>query len=98
MDIECKVKKEVLCVKLDGRLDFETAPELEKKLKENLSGIKAVEFDMKKLEYISSAGLRVLLKVKQQTGDDGYVLIKNMNDMVNNVMELTGFSTSFIIK
>lgn len=98
MNIECKVKKEVLYVKLDGRLDSETAPELEQKLKENLSGIKAVEFDMKKLEYISSAGLRVLLKVKQQTGGDGYVLIKNMNDMVNDVMELTGFSASFIIK
>ena len=98
MDIECKVKKEVLYVKLGGRLDSETAPELEQKLKENLSGIKAVEFDMKKLEYISSAGLIVLLKVKQQTGDDGYVLIKNMNDMVNSVMELTGFSALFIIK
>ena len=98
MVVECKAKKEVLCVKVEGRVDSGTAPEFEKILNENFSGIKAVEFDMKKLEYISSEGLRVLLKVKHQTGDEGYVLIKNMNDMVKNVFELTGFSEMFIMK
>ena len=98
MNIECRLKKEVLCVKAEGRIDSSTSPEFEKALNDNFSGAKAVEFDFKKIEYISSAGLRVMLKVKKKIGDEGYVLIKNMNEMVKNVFELTGFSDAFIIR
>ena len=98
MNIECKKKKDILNVKAEGRIDSATAPEFEKILNENISEAKAVEFDLKKLDYISSAGLRVFLSVKKKVGPEGYVLIKNMNDTVNSVFELTGFSDMFIIK
>lgn len=99
MTIESKTKKEVLCIKLTGKLDTQTSPELEKFLDENVSGIKAFEFDFKKLDYISSYGLRVLLSLKKKTDEkEGYILIKHMNETVRAVFELTGFADLFIIK
>ncbi len=77
---------------LEGRLDTMTAPELEKELKESLDGVEKLVLDLKKLEYISSAGLRVLLSAHKQMAAKGGMKVINVNDIVSEVFELTGFS------
>ena len=98
MTIESTVKKDALMIKLGDRLDLETAPELDKFLKENIEGIKSVEFDMKKVEYISSAGLRVFLWLRKQFDNKEDVTLKHLNDTVRSVFDLTGFADMFVIK
>lgn len=99
MNIESKRKNNVLFVRPEGRIDMETAPELEKFIKENTAGVKAFEFDLRNVEYISSAGLRVFMRLKKQRpDDDGFVTIKNMNKTVRSIFDLTGFTDMFIIK
>lgn len=99
MVIDGKSRKEVLKVSVSGRIDGNAAPELESYLDNNLSGIKKIEFDFNNVEYISSAGLRVLLKAqKKVASDEGHVLIKHMNDSVKAIFDLTGFSDLFVIK
>lgn len=82
----------VLILKLSGRLDIITAPELEKVLKEELQGVKNLTFDLEQLEYISSAGLRVLLIAIKKMNAEGSIKVKNVNDLVGEVFEVTGFS------
>ena len=99
MNIESKMKKETICIKIDGRIDSNTAPELEKYISENIGDAKAAELDFKKVEYISSAGLRVMLSLQKRVSkEEGHVIIKHMNDTVKAVFELTGFADMFIIK
>ena len=74
-----------------GRLDTLTAPDLEKELSELPEGTESLVFDLKDLEYISSAGLRVLLFAKNMIGD-GKMTVKNANETVNEIFEITGFS------
>ena len=76
-------------IALEGRLDTNTAPELEKELKESLGGVTELTLDFAKLEYISSAGLRVLLSAHKTM--QGRMTVKNVNDIVNEVFEVTGF-------
>lgn len=99
MIIESKEKKNILYVKLDGKIDMETAPELDAFLKEHLDGIDSFEFDFKKVDYISSAGLRIFMWLNRQGADKtDYITIKNMNDTVKTVFDLTGFTDLFEIK
>ncbi|MBR5091584.1 MAG: STAS domain-containing protein [Ruminiclostridium sp.] len=98
MDIIGKVRKETLSVKIEGRIDAETSPELEEYLAGNTQGIKVIEFELKKLDYISSSGLRVFLRLKRSQDKDGYIVLKNMNETVRAVFDVTGFSDMFIIK
>ena len=98
MKVDSKAKKEKISITIEGRVDMDTAPELERYFRENAEGKQAVEIDMKKVAYISSAGLRAFLWLKKQQSDDGYIVIKNMNDTVRSVFELTGFSDMFVIK
>ncbi len=98
MKIESKLKKDILEVKLEGRLDLDSASELEKFLKENSEGIKGAVFDFKKLDYVSSAGLRVLLWLRKKGPDENFVVIKHMNATVKSIFELTGFYDMFCIK
>ena len=87
-----------LTIALEGRLDTMTAPELEKELKDSLDGITALTLDMEKLEYISSAGLRVLLSAfKTMSKKDGMV-ITNVNEMIMEIFEVTGFSDILTIE
>ena len=91
-----KIKKErvddKLIVTLEGELNTTTAPELEDALKDSLDNVKTLVFDFTELSYISSAGLRVLL-VARKTIDkvDGKMIIKNPNDSVMDIFEITGF-------
>lgn len=81
-----------LTIALDGRLDTLTAPDLEEKLDEVLDGVEKLTFDFEKLEYISSAGLRVLagaMDVMDEQG--GEMFVANANEDIHDVFEVTGF-------
>ena len=80
-----------LCVKVEGRLDTTTAPELEGELKASLDGIDNLELDFSNLEYLSSAGLRVLLATQKTMNAQGKMVVKNVNDTIMEVFEVTGF-------
>lgn len=81
-----------LTVAPEGRLDTVTAPELEKDLKGSLDGINDLVMDFSHLEYISSAGLRVLLSLFKIMSKKGSMKIVNINDIVREVFDVTGFS------
>ena len=99
MNIDIKTKKDTLLVRVDGRVDGSNYAELENSLKDNIEGINVIEFDFKKLAYISSAGLRVMLWVyKEVSKTGGYVVIKHISENVMSVFELSGFSDFFIFK
>ena len=80
-----------LVFSLDGRLDTTTAPQLEAELNADLPGQKSVMFDMSKLAYISSAGLRVLLKAQKTMNKQGSMSIKNAGPEILEIFEVTGF-------
>lgn len=80
-----------LTIALEGRLDSSTSPELENELKESMSGVRELHFDFSELEYISSAGLRVLLAAQKEMSKQGTMAISGVNDTVMEVFEVTGF-------
>jgi len=92
MKIEKKLKEKNLVIELEGRLDTTTAPQLEEELKNSLDGVKELTFDLSALEYISSAGLRVLLTAFKTMRNKGKMKITNANELVREVFEVTGFS------
>lgn len=83
---------------LEGRLDTTTAPELDQAVKEALDGTKEMVFDFEKLEYISSAGLRVLLVAQKAMNVQGSMKVVNTNEMVMEIFEVTGFSDILTIE
>ena len=92
-----EIKKEkngvALTVSLIGRLDAVTSPELDKDLKNSLEGVKELIFDLAQLDYIASAGLRILLKYQKLMDKAGnYMKIKNVKVEVKEVLDMTGFS------
>jgi anti-sigma B factor antagonist len=91
MTINKNVNGTNLNVALEGRLDTTTAPQLDEELKASLDGIEKLEFDFTNLEYISSAGLRVLLSAQKVMNKQGSMVIKNVNDEINEIFEVTGF-------
>ena len=98
MTIDKKLEGTKLEIALEGRLDTITAPTLEGELKQSLDGITELVFDFGKLEYISSAGLRVLLAAQKIMNKQGSMIIKNVNDVINDVFEVTGFSDILTIE
>ncbi len=92
MKIEKKLNEKKLVIELEGRLDTTTAPQLEKELKDSLAGVAELVLDMSALEYISSAGLRVLLSAYKTMRAQGSMKITNANELVKEVFEVTGFS------
>ncbi|MBQ1459069.1 MAG: STAS domain-containing protein [Butyrivibrio sp.] len=87
-----------LTVAVEGRLDTTTAPELDDMLKEELGDVKKLSFDFAKLEYISSAGLRVLLISQKAMNKQGSMVIKNVNEEINEIFEVTGFTDILTIE
>jgi len=81
-----------LTVALEGRLDTTTAPELEQALKDGMDAANALTLDFSKLDYISSAGLRVLLSAHKAMSKKGGMKVVNANEMVNEVFDVTGFA------
>ena len=91
MDIIRNQNGSALTIALEGRLDTTTAPQLEAELKSALSGTSELVFDFAKLDYISSAGLRVLLSAQKVMNKQGSMVVRNVNDVVGEVFEITGF-------
>ena len=87
-----------LTVALEGRLDTLTSPELEEKLEPALEGVTKLIFDFEKLEYISSAGLRILLTAMQVMEEQGSMVVKNVCEEVREVFEITGFIDDLTIE
>ena len=81
-----------LTLEIEGRLDTTTAPQLEACLKENIGDNEHLVMDFSRLEYISSAGLRVILAAQKIMNKQGEMVIKNVNDTVMEVFEITGFA------
>ena len=92
MNIVRNLDGDKLTVALEGRLDTTTAPEFEAALKEDLPNAQSVVLDFEKLEYISSAGLRVLLTAQKEMGKKGGMVIKNVCPEILEVFEITGFA------
>ena len=80
-----------LTLVLEGRLDTTTAPQLEAELKASLDGITELNLDFEKLEYLSSAGLRVLLVAQKVMNRQGKMVIRHVNETIQEVFEVTGF-------
>ena len=80
-----------LTVAITGRLDTTTAPQLEAEFKQNITGVEKLVLDFATLEYLSSAGLRVLLSAQKVMNKQGKMIIKNVNDTINEIFEVTGF-------
>lgn len=87
-----------LNIALEGRLDTTTAPQLEAELKQNLDSVKALTLDFARLEYLSSAGLRVLLAAQKTMNKQGSMVIRNVNDVIAEVFDVTGFSDILTIQ
>lgn len=87
-----------LTIALEGRLDTTTAPDLEKEIKVSLDGVTELVMDLTKLDYISSAGLRVLLSAHKAMSKQGAMKVTNVNEMVMEVFEVTGFSDILTIE
>lgn len=98
MDIEKQIDGSNMLVKLIGRLDTDTSPELTESLKEDLNNIENLTFDMADLIYISSAGLRVILSTQKIMMKKGSMKLINVQDIVQEVFDATGFSEILTIE
>ena len=92
LNIQKNKKGTDFAIALEGRLDTTTAPQLEKELKDDIDGVSELSFDFSKLEYISSAGLRVILSAQKIMNKQGHMVIRNVNDDIMEIFEVTGFS------
>ena len=98
MTIEIKRNAEETIIKLVGRLDTTTAPALDKTIVEDIAGTKNLVLDVKELEYISSAGLRVLLGAQKKMQKIGSMKVTNVREEVMEVFEMTGFADILVIE
>ena len=98
MTIEMKKEKKSLTLKIAGRLDTTSAPEMEKAVKENIGSVEELVIDMENLEYISSAGLRVLLSAQKTMNGQGSMKVINVSDTIMEIFEITGFNEIMTIK
>ena len=85
-------------IMLEGRLDTVTSPMLESELKNSLDGIEKLVLDLKDLQYISSAGLRVLLSAQKIMNKQGSMVVRNASDDVKEIFDVTGFSDILTIE
>lgn len=99
MTISKNLEGDKLTVAVEGRLDTVTAPDLEAELKSALDGAKELVMDFTKLEYISSAGLRVLLSAfKKMDAKGGKMKLTNINEMVREVLDVTGLMSVLTVE
>ena len=97
MTINRKEQGSEVEIALSGRLDTTTAPQLEAELK-SIEGVTALTLDFAGLDYLSSAGLRVLLAAQKAMGRQGGLVIRNVNETIMEVFEITGFSDILTIE
>lgn len=98
MDIKKTKDGEKLTLALVGRLDTTTAPQLDEVVKNELTGITGLTFDLASLDYISSAGLRVLLAAQKVMNKQGEMVVKNAKEDIMEVFDITGFADILTIE
>ena len=98
LNIKKDFNGEELVIGLEGRLDTGTAPKLDSELRTELKGVSSLVFDMDGLEYISSAGLRVLLTEQKIMNKQGTLVIRNASEEVMEIFDVTGFSSVLTIE
>ena len=98
LNINKKVENGRALVSPEGRLDTVTAPEMENAIKEILPGLTSLTIDLEKLDYISSAGLRVLLSAQKAMNSQGEMKLLNVNETIMEIFEVTGFSEILTIE
>lgn len=98
LNIQKEINGKDAVVKLEGRLDTTTAPQLENELKSFMESITSLVFDFESLEYISSAGLRVLLTAQKFMSKQGSMKLIHVRDDVNEIFDVTGFSDILTIE
>ena len=98
MNISIEKENGVTALKLDGRLDTTTAPELEKAINAEGAELKSLVLDFKGVDYISSAGLRVLLTAQKKMNVQGSMELINISEAVMDIFEMTGFADILVIK
>lgn len=98
MTVTKTLEEKVLNVKVEGRLDTATAPALEEELAEVLEEAEELVFDLEGLEYMSSAGLRILLATQKKMALKGGMKVVNVNDVIREIFDITGFSDILTIE
>ena len=91
MNIEKKIDGTRLELVLEGRLDTTTSQKLEAELKHSLNDVTELIFDFAKLEYLSSSGLRILLAAQKVMNKQGTMIVRNVNEVILDIFEVTGF-------
>lgn len=91
MTIEKNLNGAELTMTLVGRLDTTTAPQLEAELKANLAAVERLVLDFEQLDYLSSAGLRVLLAAQKQMNKQGEMVVRHVNETIAEIFDVTGF-------
>ena len=91
MKIKSELKETELTVYLEGELNSATAPELDKFISESLKGVEILIFDFTKLDYLSSAGLRILLVSQKAMDKQGKLIVRHVNEQIMDIFTMTGF-------
>lgn len=98
MKVTKKQTNSDLLIEIEGSIDSVTAPELHKIINESLNGVNSIVFDFANVDYISSAGLRVLLATRKSLPKDGNMIIHNANQNVMDIFTMTGFDNILTIE
>ena len=98
MNVVKKLDGDKFELKVEGRLDTTTAPELDEEIKAAIDDVKELIFDFSALDYISSAGLRVLLSAQKIMNKQGVMKVTNVNETIMEIFEVTGFSDILTIE
>ena len=98
MNINIEKENGVTILKIEGRLDTTTAPELEKAINAEGEALKNLVLDFKGVDYISSAGLRVLLTAQKKMNAQGHMELTNVSEAVMDIFEMTGFADILVIR
>ena len=98
MKIKKTADNNALTLAVEGRLETTTAPELEAIVKTELDGVEELIFDLSKLDYISSAGLRVLLSAQKKMNNQGKMKVTGANEIVMEIFDITGFNDILTIE
>ena len=98
LNITKTLEQNTLTIALEGRLDTTTAPQLEAELQKTLPDVTALTLDLEQLEYISSAGLRVLLSAQKKMNAQGGMKVIHVGETIMEIFEVTGFSDILTIE
>lgn len=98
MNVNKELVGTTLTLKVEGRLDTTTAPEFETIINDSVAGVTKLVLDFQNLEYISSAGLRVVLSAQKIMNKQGEMVVTNVNETVMVILEVTGFTDILTIE